>query len=187
MTFSRFVTVATLAALATSPARADVRAVEREGFVIVIERELPAAPDAVFAALTRPAEWWDSAHSWSGDARNLSLDPRAGGCWCETLPHNGSVEHGRVISYNPVTRQMVMDSLLGPLQSIGQSGRLIWAVDALEGGSSRIRWTYRVAMLPSGNPAQDATLAAAVDGVLRAQVARLSVRLVNASDAEPRP
>lgn len=174
-------------ALALSgPAQAEVRSVEREGFVIQISQDVAATPDAVFAAFTRPADWWDSAHSWSGDAGNMRMDARAGGCWCETLRQDGSVEHGRIVSYNPTGRSLVMDSLLGPLLTMGQSGRMHWRVESGDAeGRSRILWTYRVGMLPSGNPAQDAVLAAAVDNVLRQQVARLSAQVTGAPMPTP--
>lgn len=163
------------------PAWAEVRSVEREGFTIHISQEVAATPDTVFSAFTRPADWWDSAHSWSGDAQNMRMEAQVGGCWCETLPQNGGVEHGRIISYNPVGRSMIMASLLGPLQSLATSGVMSWRVEPAEReGYSRISWGYRVATLPSGNPAQDAALAAGVDFVLRQQIARLAARVTGA-------
>ncbi len=168
------------------PARADVVSVEREGFVLHISANVPAAPDAVFAALAQPQNWWDSEHSWSGDARNMRMDARVGGCWCEGLRQDGGVEHGRIIRYDPAGGSIMMESLLGPLLTMGQSGRLSWQVERnLANNGSRINWTYRVAMLPSGNLAQDASLAAAVDDVLQQQVARLVAHVTGAPMPAP--
>jgi hypothetical protein len=183
MTKARLLTmlVGGLAMLAAAaPGQAEVRSVEREGFVIHISTDVAAAPDAVFGALTRPADWWDSEHSWSGDARNMQMDPRVGGCWCETLPADGGVEHGRIVRFDPTSRSIIMDSLLGPLLTTGQTGRLHWRVEGAGPDRSRMIWTYQVTMLPSGNPAQDAVLAAAVDGVLSQQFARLVARVTGA-------
>lgn len=160
-----------------SVARAEVRAVERESFSIHHEQDVAASPDAVFAALSQPGAWWNPEHSWSGDTQRFSLEPRAGGCWCESLPNGGSVEHGRIISYDPGRRLIVMQSLLGPLQTMAIAGRLSWRVEPVEGepARSRIAWTYQVAHVPTGNPAQDAALAAGVDAVMREQMGRLAM------------
>jgi hypothetical protein len=174
--WTRFMLVSALALAA--PVRAEVQAVEREGFTIVLVADVTASPDRAYAAFSRPADWWDSEHSWSGDARNFRFEPRAGGCWCEALAGGGSVEHGRIIAYNPARRVIVMDSVLGPLLETAQAGRLIWRVEpGAREGTSRINWLYRVSIVPTGNPEQDAALAAAVDGVLAEQMARLAALL----------
>lgn len=48
-------------------------------------------PAAAYRALVRIPSWWDPAHTWSGSAKSLSLDPKAGGCLCEKLAGGGSV------------------------------------------------------------------------------------------------
>lgn len=182
-----FLLMAGLLVVSASPAAGEVRAVEREGFIIHIEQEVAANADAVFGALTRPADWWDSEHSWSGDARNFSMEARVGGCWCEAV-RDGMVEHGRIVSIEPGARTMVMNSLLGPLRDMAQSGRLLWRVESLEGGQrSRVRWTYRVGILPSGNPAQDAAIAAAADRVLTQQLVRLAAHASDLPMPAPPP
>src|SRR5687768_18231554 len=60
----------------------------------------------VWAALLRPAGWWNGEHTYSGNPANLSLDPVAGGCFCEAVPGAGGgpagqVEHMRVIYLAP--------------------------------------------------------------------------------------
>ncbi|HEX7915316.1 MAG TPA: hypothetical protein VF497_06160, partial [Rudaea sp.] len=75
-----------------------------------------AAPDRAYAAITGVARWWDSNHTYSGNASNLSLDARAGGCWCEQLADGGSVQHMTVLTAMP-GRMLRLSGGLGPLQA----------------------------------------------------------------------
>ena len=70
-----------LAALAATPARAEVMAASPNGFTVQESFQTKASPQAVWALLVTPARWWDSQHTWSGSAANLTLEARAGGCW----------------------------------------------------------------------------------------------------------
>ena len=45
--------------------------------------------------------WWSPSHTFSGDARNLSIDARPGGCFCEKCPSGGGIEHLRVVHAAP--------------------------------------------------------------------------------------
>ena len=89
-----------LAALA-SPAAAEVIRSGEGSFVVEQRAEVAAPPARLWATLIEPARWWTPAHSFSGDAANLTIEPRAGGCFCERLPGGGSVEHARVIHAGP--------------------------------------------------------------------------------------
>ena len=52
------------------------------------------------------------------DAKNLSIDARPGGCFCEKLPNGGGVEHARVVYVAP--REVLrLSGALGPLQGVG--------------------------------------------------------------------
>jgi hypothetical protein len=184
----RMVLAAIALLLWPTAALADVRELERDGFVLVLESTVPVAQDRAFAAMTRPADWWDSDHSWSGSAANFTFEPRAGGCWCEALRDGGSLEHGRIVTYDPGRGLIVMNSLLGPLMETGMAGRLIWRVEpADQAGRSVIRWLYRVNIPSSRNPAQDAVFAAAVDQVLAQQLARLTAFVSGAPIPAPAP
>ncbi|MGC1523626.1 MAG: hypothetical protein WA803_18950, partial [Steroidobacteraceae bacterium] len=79
------------------PVAAAVLNVAANGFEIHETAHTSASPDQVYAALLMPSRWWDSNHTFSRSAANLVLDARAGGCWCETLPNGGSVEHLTVV------------------------------------------------------------------------------------------
>src|SRR5688572_7972880 len=83
-------------------ASADVR--ESSPNLFVTERSVitTAPPATVYQALTRKVgTWWESEHTWSGKAANMSIEPKAGGCFCERLPEGGSVAHACVILAQP--------------------------------------------------------------------------------------
>lgn len=170
------------ALLLTSPAVAEVRESTASGFVIQIGLDLSSSPQAAWDALVAPRKWWSAEHSYSGDAANFSLDPRAGGCFCEVLPNKvspkaaprGSVEHMRVI-YVEQPRALRMSGALGPLQAGAGTGTLTVILKP-EGAGTRMLWEYAYGGYVRGDvPA----MARAVDGVLSEQALRLG-RLLGA-------
>ena len=78
---------------------------------------------SVYRELGQGRRWWDPAHTWSGSARNLKLEPKAGGCFCEKLADGGSVQHGRVIFAQP-GKLLRLEGALGPLQDMAVTGVL---------------------------------------------------------------
>ena len=74
------------AVLAAAPAGAEVVETTADRFVTRATASVRATPLATWLALTRPGEWWNPAHSWSGDAKNMTLTPQGGGCFCERIP-----------------------------------------------------------------------------------------------------
>ena len=151
-----------------SPVQADVKDTRENGFVIESTVMAEAAPAAVYRQLVRVADWWDPKHTWSGSARNLKLEPKAGGCFCEKLTDGGSVQHGRVIFAQP-GKVLRLDAALGPLQDMAVTGVLSFNL-APDGPGTRINMTYRVA----GVLAMDsAKLAPLVDQVMGIQLGRL--------------
>ena len=165
-------------ALAAVPGQGGVVASSDAGFVVQASVDLALAPDAAYALLIAPARWWDGAHSYSGDARNMALEPRAGGCFCETIPDHGgkgasgSVEHGRVLYAAPGQR-LRLNGALGPLQSEAVTGILDFVISPRpQAGrqASRITLTYSVGGYRRGGLA---SIAPMVDGVLLEQLDRL--------------
>ena len=72
------------------------------GFLVKLEVSVNAPATKVYDTLVgQIGSWWDSQHTYSGDAKNLSIDARPGGCFCEKLPNGGGVEHARVIYIVP--------------------------------------------------------------------------------------
>lgn len=179
------------------PAHAEVVESTTGGFVTRDAAVVKASPKEAWLALIAPRNWWSSAHTWSGDAANLTLAPKAGGCFCERIPEvadpdritlEGSVEHMRVIQAYP-ERALRMQGALGPLQSEAVTGILTIAISEVEDGT-RIVWEYVV----GGHMRFEIpVIAKAVDGVLSQQLAGLADSLgrVDASTApdkaEPEP
>lgn len=149
-------------------AAAEVTAVGSEGFEVREQIHVSAAPAAVYAALITPARWWDSQHTYSGNAANLTLDAKAGGCWCERLADGGSVLH-LIVVYAAPGRALRLRGGLGPLQAMGIEGALSFS---LKGGNDATDLTVTYAVGGYAKEGFD-NLSKAVDGVLGEQVARL--------------
>jgi len=176
--------------LVSVPAHAEVFARSETGFVIRRTADVTANIPTTWAELLQPAEWWNAKHSYSGDAQNLSIDPRVGGCFCEVLPADdgagghrprGGVEHMRVI-YIEQNRALRMNGALGPLQAEAVQGTLSIVLKPNETGGTRILWEYVVGGYMRQKTEQMAPL---VDSVLGDQVTRLAARLNAPRDAVP--
>lgn len=123
------------ALLLATPAAAEVKSATDAGFEVSRTVTINATPTQVYRALGQPARWWSKAHTYSGDARNLSMVLRAGGCFCEKIPADGgTVEHARVVFAQP-GKQLRVQGGLGPLQAEGVIGTLTWALKAVPGGT----------------------------------------------------
>ncbi len=165
---NRFAPMLAAVAVLAGPAGAEVTSND-QGFVVQNSAVAAAPPTAVWAALVQPSRYWNPEHSFSGNAANLSIESRAGGCFCEALPNGGSVEHMRVVMVQP-GQLLRLSGALGPLQSEGLAGGLTWQLEAVEGGT-RISQTYVV----GGNMRfERASFLPIVDGVLREQLQRLA-------------
>ena len=169
----RLVAIAFAAALLCAPpARAEVASASPSSFVIHAETDLAAAPDKAWRDLTRIDRWWNSAHTYSGDASRFRLDARAGGCWCERWGGGQSVEHARVVLVmeHEGVRTLRAIGAFGPLQEMGVTGVITFTV-APHANGAKLTMTYRVTGDPSLN--LDA-ISAPVDNVLMEQFGRLT-------------
>jgi len=168
----------TCASLAGGRAAADVLNVAANGFEVRETAHTTASPEQVYAALLQPAHWWNSDHTFSRSAANLVLDARAGGCWCETLPNGGSVEHLRVVYVAP-GKTLRLRGALGPFQGLAVDGAMTWSIQSVPGGTD-ISVSYVV-----GGYVKDGfdELSKAADRVLAEQL----LRLKKLADGEPAP
>jgi len=138
------------------------------GFRVRHEVIIAASPAKVYDALSGHVDrWWNAQHTYSGDSRNLTIDARAGGCFCEKLA-NGSVEHMQVVHVRP-NEMLRMTGGLGPLQASGVAGAMTWRLSPAQ-DETRLELTYGV-----GGYIADGFqgIAPAVDRVLGEQVDRL--------------
>jgi uncharacterized protein YndB with AHSA1/START domain len=168
-------------ALAAAPASAEVVETTTDRFVTRDTASVKATPLATWLALTKPGEWWSSKHSWSGDAKNMTLVPQGGGCFCERIPvgdsgnssaMEGSARHAEVLQAFPM-KVLRMSGGFGPLQGEPVTGILTITLKEVPGGT-RIMWEYNV-----GGPMRYkiAELAPAVDAVMSEQLKRLQAHL----------
>ena len=164
---ARIACAAMLAALA-APAAAEISDVSASAFTASFREEVAAAPDALWQAIAALPQWWDDGHTWSGRAANMSLELRAGGCWCERWGDGQQVMHGEVAMVQP-GRVLRVYANLGPLQELPVRG-VLTIVTGVQDGRTMLRLTYRVAGDASAGLDK---LAQAVDQVLAHQVRRL--------------
>lgn len=158
---------------AGAPLQAEVTHSVDNGFTSHHTLTTKAEPFLVYRTMTAHIdEWWDPDHSWSGRAANLYMVTERGGCFCERLPDGGHVEHLRLIYLAPGS-EIRFSGALGPLQSMAVDGRMLWKIEAAEGGT-RVTFTYHVFGHPEGGLAG---IAPAVDGVIGEQLQRLGERL----------
>ena len=147
---------------------ADVVDSSANGFTLKETVDIQAPPQAVYTKIFRPGDWWSSAHTFSQDAHNLSMEEKAGGCFCEKLPAGGGVKHMEVVNVSP-SKAVVLRGALGPLQSLGATGSMRIQLTPVDGGT-KVEVTYAVGgYLAAGLN----TWAATVDGVLKEQFTRL--------------
>lgn len=165
-----FVATFVLTSLASGASPA-VAQVSSNGFLVKHETSIGAPPARVYDALVgQVGLWWDSAHTFSGDAKNLSIDARPGGCFCERLPDGGGVEHLRVVHVAP-GKLLRMSGALGPLQASGLAGNLTWRLTSASGGTV-VELSYSVGGFMEGD---FETIAPAVEAVLGEQLRRLEL------------
>ena len=117
------------------PALAEVKSAAPNGFEVASMATISAPADRVYSALGEVGRWWNPSHTLSRDAANLSIELRAGGCFCERLKDGGSVQHLQVVYVAP-GEGLRLRGALGPLQMEGVDGTLSWALKPVEGGTS---------------------------------------------------
>jgi hypothetical protein len=100
----------------------------------------------------------------------MSLQLRAGGCWCEALDNGGGIEHMRVAFIQPGER-IVLTGSLGPLLYEATSAVMDVKVDRIAGGA-KVTMNYKAAGFAKGGAAAMAPL---VDSVLADQMKRFRV------------
>jgi pimeloyl-ACP methyl ester carboxylesterase len=179
----RFLLAASLAALvlpAATPALAELGKVTPSGYLVTIKVPIKATPRATFIAIQQVGKWWSDDHTYSGHAGHMTLEYRAGGCFCERW-NNNSIEHARVL-YVERDKALRLQGSLGPLQQMAVNGIMDFKL-AARGDDTSLTFTYRVR--GSADDGLDKT-AAVVDRVLTEQVTRLA-RYAETGSAVPLP
>lgn len=169
-----------LLVLACSAAlQADVVDSSASGYTVKQSYTIQAAPQDVYKKFFLVGSWWNGQHTFSGDAHNLSIEEKAGGCFCEKMPNGGGVKHLEVMYLSP-GKNIVMHGALGPLQSIAAAGSLVIQLTAADGGT-KLDVVYTVTgYLPAGMN----TWAAPSDGMLKGQFTRLKAYIEKGDPAK---
>lgn len=133
--------MAAVAVLAFGTAHAEVKDSAPNGFTIENSQVVPVDAKTAWKALTDDVgRWWPKDHTWWGDASKLSIQPRAGGCFCE-IDGERQAWHMTVTFVDPGST-LRMTGGLGPLQGMGLDGALEWRFAKVEGGTKITLW-YR--------------------------------------------
>ena len=172
-----------LALLIGAPAlHAEVIKAGPDGFSLRYTADAPSStPPLVWAALADIGRWWDPEHTYSGEARNLSLEPIVRGCFCEKLGLYSGIEHARVVYAQPA-KILRLHGALGPLQDFAVNGSMTWQIEAA-GGGARITVTYHVSGYADRPLSEWAPI---VDEVLGEQVQRLARFVTSGNPQAPK-
>lgn len=137
-----------LALFGATPAAAAVVHADNHGFEVSQSVQLVVPPGEALKAFTNVSAWWSKDHTYSGNAANLSLDARPGGCLCERFANGGGIEHLRVTYVEP-GQSLIMTGALGPLLREAVTGVMNVHVEKI-GGGSRLTIDYRAAGFANG-------------------------------------
>jgi uncharacterized protein YndB with AHSA1/START domain len=161
-----------LAGLLALPAQAAVKDSSPSGFTLENTQDVPASVQDTWDALVDDVgQWWPADHTWWGDASNLSIKARAGGCFCE---RDGArqARHMTVVFVDPGKTLRLVGGL-GPLQGMGLDGVLEFRLASNDGGTRITMW-YRAG---GYTPDELSKFAPVVDRVMAAQLGGLATLL----------
>lgn len=165
----RLTTLLLLATAFALPAYAEVKDATPAGFTVENSVLIAASPARVWQAMTADIDhWWPKDHSWWGKAARLSIDARAGGCFCE-IAGAQQAQHLQVVFVDP-EKTLRMTGALGPMQGMGLHGVAEWTLQA-EGVATRVTWRYRAG---GYSPDDLGVLAPVVDKVQAQQLGGLA-------------
>jgi uncharacterized protein YndB with AHSA1/START domain len=157
-----------IALLAASGACAEVRDASPNGFTLENTAAVPVDAATAWNALIEDIDrWWPRNHTWWGQASTLSIQPRAGGCFCERAGDREAA-HMQVAFVDPGNILRLLGGL-GPLQGMGLHGVMEWRLQPAEAGT-RITLHYRAG---GYTPDDLSELAPIVDRVQAQQLAGL--------------
>lgn len=156
--------------LITPISRAELKSSASDGFQVQITKGISLKHDAAYQMFVDDFnQWYDAQHSYSGKAKNLSLNLKQR-CMLETMPNGGFVRHMEIVFHQP-GRILRMTGGLGPLQELGVTGALTVRFQPESDNSAQLVVSYNV----SGRKSlQLDKIAPAVDQVLSGQFERFA-------------
>jgi hypothetical protein len=99
---------------------AAVESAGETGFIVKSELVLATPPAQAYARFIEIGKWWSDDHTYSGSAANMTIQAQPGGCFCETLPNGGFVQHAAVV-YAAPGKGIRLNGAIGPLLVYGGS------------------------------------------------------------------
>ena len=152
--------------------KADVVESDKQGFIIKIERTASADVKTSYQQFLNVGQWWSGDHTWFGDAENLFMEAKAGGCFCEKSGEK-EVLHMTVSYIDPMNEVRLVGGL-GPLQMLGIHGGMSWKFKAVDSTHTLITQQYHVVGYVKGGMDGFANI---VDTVQTIQIDRLVAKL----------
>jgi len=136
------ISVAVVACCLGGTARAEVKDATEDGFTLENVVHVDVEPAVAWRALVDDVgQWWSRDHTWWGEASELRIEPRAGGCFCERSGER-EAQHLAVVFVDP-GRLLRLTGGLGPLQGMGIDGVLEFRLAVVEAGGTTITMFYR--------------------------------------------
>lgn len=132
---------AAMLASSPAPAGAEVKDAAPSGFTLENTVDVPVDARTAWKALVEDVDaWWPADHTWWGAESTLSIEPRAGGCFCE---RDGEAEAQHLlVTFVEPGKLLRLTGGLGPLQGMGLHGVLEFRLAPAEEGTS-ITMYYR--------------------------------------------
>lgn len=139
----RALLAATAAFAIAGVAQAEVKDSTPAGFTIENTVVVPVDAETAWDALVDDVDaWWPRDHTWWGEASTLVIQPRAGGCFCETAGDREAVH--LLVTFVDPGRTLRLTGGLGPLQGMALDGALEFRLAPSDAGGTRITLWYRV-------------------------------------------
>ncbi len=160
----------------SSPAHATISAYSAHSLQVTHEVTIAAPQAKVYEAIvSQVGAWWNPQHSYTKDTKNMSIEARPGGCFCEKFPDGGGIEHLRVVYLSP-NNALRFSGGLGPFQANGVAGALNLKLSKVENAldaskpSTKLELTYNFGGFMDGSFEK---IAPAADAMLKDVVTRL--------------
>jgi uncharacterized protein YndB with AHSA1/START domain len=167
-----------LALWLASPAQAAITDSSASGFTLENTETVPVDAQTAWQALVdEVGAWWPADHTWWGAEGTLSIEPRAGGCFCERKGE-AEAQHLLVTFVEP-GKLLRLTGGLGPLQGMGLHGVLEFRLASGAAGGTSITMLYRAGGYTPDDLSQFAPV---VDGVQALQLGGLARHLRAGSD-----
>lgn len=180
MSSARAFVIAALLLCAADSARAEIIDSSPNGFTLSNQIEVEQGAMAAFRALIDNVDqWWPRDHTRWGEGSRLSIEAKAGGCFCERKGDQKAL-HMSVNLVDP-GKLLRMTGGLGPLQGMGLDGVLEFRFATLPSDRTSVTMYYRAG---GYTPDDLSELAPIVDRVQALQIGGLAAFLNAATQRE---